>query len=95
MQSQLQPQQLQINPYQQPHQAAPLLPAPSRTKYVPVQETMPNLITHHSQSQRGNYNNNQNNLNEEAPLTYRHEPVNVTPKLIKLKDLSPTPYDPM
>lgn len=105
----------------------------NRSKFIPLQDTIPNLVSNHLESQRAQqmdepyqqqqfqqyppqqqqqqpqfqnqnqYPNqypiqNQNQNQNQQPVnnnTYRPEPVNATPRIIKLKDLSPAAYDPM
>lgn len=65
----------------------------SKVKYIPVQETIPNLINQSQRSMRNNddFRSPRSNNNYLAEPLYK----NPSPRTIRLKDLPPSPYDPV
>lgn len=63
----------------------------SKIKYVPVQETVPNLINQSQRSMQDDFRSPRSNNNFTADPMYK----NPSPRTIRLKDLPPSPYDPV
>lgn len=58
---------------------------------MPVQETMPNLINQSQRSMQDDFRSPRSNNNFIADPLYK----NPSPRAIRLKDLPPSPYDPV